>query len=51
MTWRKITQGEHVHQIAKFMRVDCSEEVLARVVHTTTHGEMAKQSSKFTFAK
>lgn len=36
-----------VRRIAKFMGVDCSEEVIARVVHTTTHSEMAKNASKF----
>ena len=36
-----------VRRIAEFINVDCSEEVLARVVHTTSHAVMAQQSSKF----
>ena len=36
-----------VRRIAKFMRVRCDEDAIARVVHTTTHAEMARQSSKF----
>lgn len=36
-----------VRRIAKFMGVDCSEEVIMRVVHTTTHAEMLRHSSKF----
>ena len=36
-----------VRRIAKFVGVECSDEVLAHVVHTTTHAEMAKHSSKF----
>ena len=34
-------------RIAKFIGVDCSDKVIARVVHTTTHAEMSKQSFKF----
>ena len=33
--------------IAKFIRVNCSDEVIARVVHTITHAEMSKQSFGF----
>ena len=36
-----------VRQIAKFIGVECSDEVIARVIHTTTHAEMAKHSSRF----
>ena len=36
-----------VHRIAKFIGVECSDEILARVIHTTSHAEMAKHSSKF----
>lgn len=36
-----------VRHITKFVGVECNDEVLARVVHTTTHAEMAKHSSKF----
>ena len=36
-----------VRQIAKFIGVDCDEDVIARVVHTTSHAEMARCSSKF----
>ena len=36
-----------VRRIAKFMGVDCDEETIARVVHTTTHAEMVKHHSKF----
>ena len=36
-----------VRRIAKFMGVDCSEEVIARVVHTTSHSEMSQHASKF----
>ena len=36
-----------VQRIAKFMQVKCDEDVIARVVHTTSHAEMARHSSKF----
>ena len=36
-----------VKRIAKFIGVECDEETIARVVHTTTHAEMARHSSKF----
>ena len=36
-----------VCRIASFMAVDCSEEVIAKVVHTTTHAEMARHHSIF----
>ena len=36
-----------VHRIAKFIGVDCDEDTLARVVHTTTHAEMARHHRKF----
>ncbi|KAL5473288.1 hypothetical protein EMCRGX_G027755 [Ephydatia muelleri] len=36
-----------VKRIAKFMGVDCDEETIARIVHTTTHAEMVKHHSKF----
>ena len=36
-----------VRRIAKFMGVDCDEDAVARVVHTTTHSEMARHYSKF----
>ena len=36
-----------VHRIAKFMGVNCTDEVIARVVKTTSHAEMSKHSSKF----
>ena len=36
-----------VRRIAKFMGVKCDEDVIARVVHTTTHTEMARHHSKF----
>ena len=36
-----------VQRIAKFMRVECNGDVIARVVHATTHAEMARHSSKF----
>ena len=37
-----------VRQIAKFMGVDCDEDAIARVVHTTTHAEMVRHHTKFT---
>ena len=40
-----------VHRIAKFMGVDCDEDVIARVVHTTSHAEMARHHSKFSSHK
>ena len=36
-----------VRKIAKFIDVDCTDEVIARVVKTTSHAEMSKHSSKF----
>ena len=36
-----------VRRIAKFMGVECDEDTIARVVHTTTHAEMSRHSSKF----
>ena len=36
-----------VRRIAKFIGVDCDEEIIACVVHTTTHIEMVKHKSKF----
>ena len=36
-----------MQQIAKFIGVDCDEDTLARVVHTTTHAEMARHHRKF----
>ena len=36
-----------VHRIAKFMGVECNDDIIARVVHTTTHAEMARHQSKF----
>ena len=36
-----------VRRIAKFTGIVCDEEVLARVVHTTTHAEMSRHHSKF----
>ena len=36
-----------VRRIAKYMGVDCDEDAVARVVHTTSHAEMFKHSSKF----
>ena len=36
-----------VRRIAKFTGIDCDEEVLARVVYTTTHAEMSRHHSKF----
>ena len=36
-----------VRRIANFLGVDCDDEVIARVVHTTRHTEMSKHSSKF----
>ena len=36
-----------VRKIAKFIGIECSEELLERVVHTTTHREMARHSHKF----
>ena len=36
-----------VSKIAKFMGANCSEEVIGRVVHTTSHSEMSRHSSKF----
>lgn len=36
-----------VCQIAKFIGVDCDEDTIARVVHTTTHVEMARHHKKF----
>ena len=36
-----------VRQIAKFIGVDCNEDTIARVVHTTTHTEMARHHKKF----
>ena len=40
-----------VRRIAKFMGVDCNEDEIARVVHTTSHAEMSRQSSKFNVRK
>lgn len=36
-----------VRRIAKFMGIECDYDVIARVVHTTTHAEMARHHSKF----
>ena len=36
-----------VRRIARFMGPDCTEEVVARVVHATTHAEMVRHHSKF----
>lgn len=36
-----------VRRIAKFIGVECSDEVIAHVIHTTSHAEMAKHSSRF----
>ena len=36
-----------VRRIAKFIDIECSEEILKRVVHTTTHAEMSHHSTKF----
>lgn len=36
-----------VRRIAKFMGVDCDDDVIARVVHTTSHAEMVRHHSKF----
>ena len=36
-----------VRRIAKHMGVDCDEDTIARVVHTTSHAEMSKIGSKF----
>ena len=36
-----------VRKIATFIGIECSEELLERVVHTTTHTEMARHSHKF----
>ena len=36
-----------VQRIAKFTGIECSETVLERVVHTTTHSEMVRHHSKF----
>ena len=43
----KQNHAQYVARIAKFIRVSCSDEVIARVVHTTTHAEMSKQSFRF----
>ena len=40
-----------VRRIAKYMGVDCDEDTIALVVHTTSHAEMAKHSSKFNIRK
>ena len=47
-----------VRRIAKFTGIECTEAILQRVIHTTTHAEMARHHSKFatlsvavTFAK
>ena len=34
-------------RIARFMGSDCGEDVIARIVHTTTHSEMVRHHSKF----
>lgn len=36
-----------VRRIAKFIRIDCDEEIIERVIRTTTHSEMSKHASKF----
>ena len=36
-----------VRRIAKFINVDCDEDAIARVVHTTSHAEMSRHESKF----
>ena len=43
----KHNHADSVRKIARFIGVDCSEEVIERVVHTTTHAEMARHHSKF----
>ena len=40
-----------VCRIAKFMGVDCNEEEIARIVHTTSHAEMSRHSEKFSTRK
>lgn len=39
--------SECVRRIAKFIQVECDNSVVARVVHTTKHAEMARNCSKF----
>ena len=36
-----------VRRIARYMGVDCDEDAIARVVHTTSHAEMSRHASKF----
>ena len=36
-----------VRRIAKHINVDCDEETISRIVHTTTHAEMVKHHNKF----
>ena len=36
-----------VRRIAKHIGVECTEDEIARVVHTTTHAEMSRHASKF----
>ena len=43
----KEDHGGCVCRIAKFMCVDCDEDEIARVVHTTSHAEMCRHHSKF----
>ena len=40
-----------VHQIAKHMGVNCTEDEIARVVHTTSHAEMSRHAAKFSAHK
>ena len=43
----KENREECVRGIAKFMGVDCDDDLLTRVVRTTSHAEMVKHHSKF----
>ena len=40
-----------VRRLAKFIGVDCDEDTIARVVHTTSHSEMLRHASKFDVRK
>ena len=46
----KEDHASSVRRIAKFMGVDCNEEV-AHVVHTTSHAEMSRHAIKFDTCK
>ena len=42
---------DHEGCVHQYMGVDCDEDSIARVVHTTSHAEISKHASKFNAQK